>query len=276
MKNLDNTIAVVTGASRGGGRGIARVLGERGATVYVTARSTLGHPGAPDSTGSIEESADEVSAAGGKGIPVRCDHANDDEVEALFRTVRADHGRLDLLVCNAWGGYQPYEEHMHWGEQPFWQQSMARWEGMFTAGLRSHLVTCLHAIPLMLDSPGSLVVMTTFTQGTRYLGNVFYDVAKNAICRAAYGLGEDLRDHDVAVVALSPGWMLVERMKDLPPRARAQTESVDYLGRAVAALVSDPTVIRRTGRTYTVGGLAREYGFTDLDGRQPTPYIVEN
>ena len=152
---------------------------------------------------------------------------------------------------------------------------MQRWEGMFTAGLRAHLVTCRFGLPLMLPHHGGLVVLTTFTQGRRYLGNVFYDVAKNAVCRMAFGLAEELAEHEIAVVAVSPGWMLVERMTELSERERAQTESVEYLGRAVAALAADPAVIRRSGQACAVGTLAREYGFTDIDGRQPTPYLIE-
>jgi NAD(P)-dependent dehydrogenase (short-subunit alcohol dehydrogenase family) len=120
-----------------------------------------------------------------------------------------------------------------------------------------------------------LVVLTTFTQGHRYLGNVFYDVAKNAVCRMAFGLAGELADRGIAVVVLSPGWMLVGRMTGLSERERAQTESVEYLGRTLAALAADPAVIRRSGQTYAVGTLAREYGFADCDGRQPTPYRIE-
>jgi NAD(P)-dependent dehydrogenase (short-subunit alcohol dehydrogenase family) len=206
---------------------------------------------------------------------VRCDHTDDAQVQALFERVQGDQRHLDVLVCNAWGGYMPYAEHMEWGHHPFWEQSMQRWHGMFTAGLRAHLVTCRFGIPLMLPQHGGLVILTTFTQGQRYLGNVFYDVAKNAVCRMARGLAQELVDYEIAVVALSPGWMLVERMTGLSEQEQAQTESVEYLGRAVAALAADPGVVRRSGRTYAVGDLAREYGFTDLDGRQPTPYLIE-
>jgi NAD(P)-dependent dehydrogenase (short-subunit alcohol dehydrogenase family) len=273
---LHSKVCVVTGASRGGGRGIAQVLGAEGATVYVTGRSIRGQPTVPEMPSSVEETADLVRERGGAGIPVRCDHTDDAQVQALFERVQAEQGRLDVLVCNAWGGYMPYAEHMEWGTHPFWEQSMQRWDGMFTAGLRAHLVTCRFGLPVMLPHPGGLVVLTTFTQGRRYLGNVFYDVAKNAVCRMARGLAEELADYEIAVLALSPGWMLVERMTGLSERELAQTESVEYLGRAVAALATDPAVIRRSGRTYAVGDLAREYGFTDIDGRQPTPYLVED
>jgi NAD(P)-dependent dehydrogenase (short-subunit alcohol dehydrogenase family) len=170
----------------------------------------------------------------------------------------------------------PYAEELGWFARPFWEQSMARWDGMFTAGLRAHLATCLFGLPIMLEQGRrALIVLTTFTMGRRYLGHVFYDVAKNSVCRMAAGLAEELRDTDVAVVALSPGWMLCERMTGLTDAERAQTESVEYIGRAVAALAADPGVGRRSGRTLTVGGLAREYGFTDIDGRQPIPYPID-
>lgn len=276
MGRLDGTVAVVTGATRGGGRGIALALGAEGAVVYVTGRSIRGNPTVADTPRGVEDVAEEVSARGGTGVAVRCDHTKDEDVQALFETVRAGHGGVDVLVCNAWGGYLPYDEELGWFARPFWQQSMARWDGMFTAGLRAHLATCLFGLPIMLEQgrPG-LIVLTTFTMGRRYLGHLFYDVAKNSVCRMAAGLAEELRDTNVTAVALAPGWMLCERMTGLTDSERAQTESVEYVGRAVAALAADPSVSRRAGHTLTVGGLAREYGFTDVDGRQPIPYPIE-
>jgi NAD(P)-dependent dehydrogenase (short-subunit alcohol dehydrogenase family) len=242
--------------------------------VYVTGRSVRGEPTVVEYPNAIEDSAEEVTAAGGHGIPVRCDHTDDAAVQSLFDRVRSEQQRLDVLVCNAWGGYMPYPEHQEWYAHPFWEQSMQRWDGMFTAGLRSHLVTCRYGLPLMLDQNRGLVVLTTFTRGRTYLGNVFYDVAKNAICRAAEVIAGELDERGIAVLALSPGWMRVERMTGLSEHQRAQTESPEYIGRAVAALAADPAVIRRTGQTVAVGDLAREYGFTDIDGRQPTAYPI--
>jgi NAD(P)-dependent dehydrogenase (short-subunit alcohol dehydrogenase family) len=274
MEPLTGQVAVVTGATRGAGLGIARVLGEQGATVYVTGRSVRGAPTVPEYPGSIEDAADQVSAVGGHGIPVRCDHTDEQSVIELFDRVQAGHGRLDLLVCNAWAGYMPYPEHNDWFRQPFWEQSMERWDGMFTGGLRAHLMTARYGLPLMLPASRGLVIFTTFTMGRKYLGNVFYDVAKNGICRAAEVLAGELEDHEIAVLALTPGWVLAERMTDLTPSQRAQTESVEYIGRAVAALAADPGVMRRSGQALAVGNLAREYGFTDVDGRQPTAYPI--
>jgi NAD(P)-dependent dehydrogenase (short-subunit alcohol dehydrogenase family) len=274
MQRLTGQVAVVTGATRGAGLGIARVLGEEGATVYVTGRSVRGAPTVPEYPGSIEDAADQVSARGGRGIPVRCDHTDEQSVIELFERVRSGHGRLDVLVCNAWAGYMPYPEHNDWFSQPFWEQSMERWDGMFTGGLRAHLMTARYGVPLMLPASRGLVIFTTFTMGRKYLGNVFYDVAKNGICRAAEVLASELEDHEIAVLALTPGWVLAERMTDLTPSQRAQTESVEYIGRAIAALAADPGVMRRSGQALAVGDLAREYGFTDVDGRQPTAYPI--
>jgi NAD(P)-dependent dehydrogenase (short-subunit alcohol dehydrogenase family) len=274
MERLTGQVAVVTGATRGAGLGIARVLGEQGATVYVTGRSVRGAPAVPEYPGSIEDAADQVTARGGRGIPVRCDHTDEQSVIELFERVQAGHGRLDVLVCNAWAGYMPYPEHNDWFRQPFWEQSMERWDGMFTGGLRAHLMTARYGVPLMLPASRGLVIFTTFTMGRKYLGNVFYDVAKNGICRAAEVLAGELEDHEIAVLALTPGWVLAERMTGLTPIQRAQTESVEYIGRAVAALAADPGVIRRSGQTLAAGNLAREYGFTDVDGRQPTAYPI--
>jgi len=276
MTGLEDRIALVTGASRGAGRGIARVLGQEGMTVYVTARSTPGAPTVEEYPHAIEETAEEISAAGGRGVAVPCDHTDDVQVRGLFERIRNEQGRLDVLVANAWGGYMPYPEHGGWFSTPFWEQSMDRWEGMFTAGLRSHMATCLFGLPLLREAGYGLAVLTTFTRGRRYLGNVFYDVAKNAVCRLVSALAEDLRESDIAVIGLSPGWMAVERMTGLSERQHAETESPEYIGRAVAALARDPAVARRSGQTLSVGDLARIYGFTDVDGRQPTPYVIES
>ncbi|HUY09049.1 MAG TPA: SDR family NAD(P)-dependent oxidoreductase [Candidatus Dormibacteraeota bacterium] len=274
-RDLTGKIALVTGASRGLGRGVATVLGGAGATVYVTARSGRDRPAVAEFPHSVDETAEEVSAAGGRGIAVVCDHTQDEQVQDLFAQIRTEHGRLDVLVGNAWGGYMPYAEHMDWFTKPFWEQSMDRWEGMFTAGLRSHLATCLYGLPLMRETGRGLLVLTTFTRGNRYLGNVFYDLAKNAVPRFITLLADELDESQLAVVGLSPGWVAVERMTGLDASQQAEMESPSYTGRAVLALALDPAVGRRSGQTLAVGELARSYGFTDLDGRQPTPYTIE-
>ena len=273
MQSLEGRVAVVTGASRGAGRAIAEALGEAGATVYVTGRSVRGATteGLP---GSIDETAAQVSALGGHGIAVRCDHTRDADVAALFARVREERGRLDLLVNNAWGGYEAYDGATF--DAPFWEQPVEqRWQGMFVAGVRAHLLASHHAAPLLLAGRRGLIVGTVAWAFGRYMGNLFYDVAKAAIIRAMADMAEELRPHRVAAVALAPGFMRTERVL----RAHAEhpfdlgvTESPSYLARAVAALASDPDVLRHTGKLLTAGELAREYGFTDVDGRQPEPF----
>jgi len=243
--------------------------------MYVARRSGRGKPAVAEFPHSVEETAEEVTAAGGRGIGLVCDHTNDEDVRALFGRIRDEHDHLDVLVANAWGGYMPYREHNEWFAQPFWEQSMERWDGMFTAGLRSHLATCLYGLPLLRDAGYGLIVLTTFSRGRRYLGNVFYDVAKNAVCRLVSALAEETKDSDLAILGVSPGWMAVERMTGLSQRQQAEMESVAYIGRAVVELACDPAVSRRSGQTLAVGDLARLYGFTDTDGRQPTPYVIE-
>ena len=207
--DLKGRVAVVTGSSRGIGRGMAIVLGEAGATVYVTGRSLQGNR-TENMPGSIDETAGAVTARGGKGIAVRCDHTVDSDVQALFRRVREEQGRLDLLVNNVWGGYEQYEFERF--TSPFWEQPFRHWQGMFEAGLRAHLVASRYAVPLMLPQHRGLVINTVAWDRDLYLGNLFYDVAKAAIIRMAYGMAEELRTHGIAALALAPGFVRTERV----------------------------------------------------------------
>lgn len=273
MIDLSRNIAVVTGASRGGGRAIACALGDAGATVYVTGRSTRSSGSTENLPGTIEETAEEVTARGGVGIPVRCDHTIDADVENLFARVRDEQGRLDLLVNNAWGGYEHYEEAKFDG--PFWEQPMWRWKGMFDVGVRGAFVASRNAMPLMLPARRGLIVSTIAWAFDEYLMNVMYDTAKNAIIRMMYGMAHDLRPYNIAAVALAPGFMRTERVMAVhakSPFDLGATESPAYLGRAVVALAADENLMEKTGKVLTVGDLAREYNFTDLDGRQPEPF----
>jgi NAD(P)-dependent dehydrogenase (short-subunit alcohol dehydrogenase family) len=278
-------IAVVTGASRGAGRGIALELGAAGATVYVTGRSTRASPGrgyerfltllgADAPPGSIEDTADAVTRIGGTGIPVQCDHTVETEVAALFERVSDEQqGRLDLLVNNAWGGHQDPAHIV----RPFWELPTSFWDGMFHAGVRNHILAAKYAAPLMIARRAGLIVTVTFWDRDRYTGHFYYDLAKAAMTRLAFGLAQDLRPHNVASVAVSPGWMRTEfvlaghrtdeeHWRQAP--ALAATESPRYVGRAVVALARDRAIMARTGGVLRVGDLAVEYGFTDVDGRR--------
>ncbi len=283
--SLAGQVALVTGSSRGGGRGIAVELGAAGATVYVTGRSTRAQPAStyarilelsqlPRMPGSIEDTAEEVTRAGGRGIPVRCDHTDAADVERLFDRVQRDEGRLDLLVNNAWGGHEAFTGVF---DAPFWEQPLEQWEAMMDRGVRNHLLASRAAVPAMIRRGGGLVVTTTFWDRDRYVrGNLLYDLAKSAMNRLAFAMAEELRPHRIASVAVSPGWMRTELIlaghrtdeahwREWP--ALARTESPRYLGRAVVALAADPRILDRTGPVLRVADLAREYGFTDVDGR---------
>lgn len=272
---LSGNVAVVTGASRGAGRGIALVLGQAGATVYVTSRSIRGDT-TENLPGSIEETAEAVTALGGLGIAVRCDHTVDAEVEALFRRVRDEQGRLDLLVNNAWGGYEHYELERF--VAPFWEQPLRHWRGMFEAGVRAHLVASRLAVPLMLAQQRGLIINTVAWDRNLYLANLFYDVAKAAIIRMAFGMAVELRGYNVAAVALAPGFMRTERVMAahaLHPFDLGRTESVEYVGRAVVSLAADAEVMQKSGKILAVGDLAGDYGFTDIDGTQPPAFRID-
>jgi NAD(P)-dependent dehydrogenase (short-subunit alcohol dehydrogenase family) len=268
-------VAVVTGASRGVGKGIALALGDAGATVYVTGRSDEGGTteGLP---GTVREAADAVTQRGGQGVPIRCDHTADAEVEALFARVKLEQGRLDVLVNNVWGGYERFE----WSRfvDPFWEQPLRHWSGMFDAGVRAHLVASRLAVPLMISNHRGLIIHTTAWDRDKYLGNLFYDIAKSAVNRMAFGMARELQRHPIAVVALAPGFVRTERVLAAFAGAAPlpeNLESPEYIGRAVVALAADANVMAKSGRVLTVGQLAPEYGFTDIDGRQLPPFQIE-
>jgi NAD(P)-dependent dehydrogenase (short-subunit alcohol dehydrogenase family) len=291
---LKDCVAIVTGASRGAGRGIAVELGAAGATVVVTGRSTREQPeiaayaqllalaGMDKPPGTIDDTAEEATRAGGRGIAMRCDHTRDEEVAELFAHVLRDHGRVDLLVNNAWGGHETFDGVF---DAPFWEHPLAHWEAMMDRGVRNHLVAGRHAARAMVKQGRGLIVTTTFWDRDRYVrGNLFYDLAKAAMNRLAFAMAQELRPRGVAALALSPGWMRTEfvlaghktdeaHWRERP--ALARTETPRYLGRAVAALAGDPGVMARSGQVLRVADLAREYGFTDVDGRQPQAFELE-
>lgn len=290
---LAGQVAIVTGASRGAGRGIACVLGEAGATVYVTGRTSratpsTSHPYLTNCT--VEDTAALVTARGGQGVAVVVDHTQDAAIDALFAQVQREQGgRLDILVNNVWGGYEgimnaagvPFTA-------PFWEQPLDRWGRMFRAGLRAHFVASQHAAKLMIARQTGLIVHTSFWDDNKYLGIVPYDVAKAAINRMALGMARDLQAHGVAVMALSPGWMRTEdvlwhmtqgmvKPLDIDYRhfeGAEKTESMEYIGRAVLALATDKERMSKSGGTYRVADLAQEYGFTDIDGRWVPPFVL--
>ncbi len=277
MAVLQGRIAVVTGASRGVGRGIAEGLGELGATVYVTGRSVRGVSTTDDMPGTIDETAERVTQLGGRGIAVRCDHSDDAQVEALFQRVATDEGGLDLLVNNAWGGYERWSL-ADW-EAPFWEEPLRWWGGMITSGLRAHYMASRLAVPRMLGRKTGLIVNISASNAGEYMGSVIYQFTKVAVDTMAWAIAQELREHGIAAISLHPGFtrteMVTRHFYDNPSLSErfGELEEVThtpiYVGRAIGALAADPDVMRKTGQTLLAGKLALEYGFTDVDGRQP-------
>ncbi|MET9438049.1 SDR family oxidoreductase [Streptomyces sp. NPDC006551] len=280
-KPLDGRIALVAGATRGAGRAIAVELGAAGATVYVTGRTTRTHVsevGRPTET--IEETAELVTAAGGEGIAVPTDHLEPAQVQALVDRVDEEHGRLDVLVNDVWGG----ERLIKFGTK-IWEHDLDDGLRMLELGVKTHLITSRLALPLLVRNPGGLVVEVTdgtAEYNTRYRENIFFDLTKNAPIRMAFALGHDLEDVGGTAVSITPGWLRSEEMlatfgvteenwRDATAKIPdfAVAESPFYLGRAVAALAADPERARWNRQSLSSGQLAKEYGFTDTDGSRP-------
>jgi NAD(P)-dependent dehydrogenase (short-subunit alcohol dehydrogenase family) len=259
MESMRGKVAVVTGASRGAGRGIASVLGQAGAVVYVTGRSVRGSLTQPELSGTtIEDTADLVRAGGGLGIPVRVDHTVDAEIEVLFERVRREYGRLDLLVNNAWGGYEDYAYHggdASVFDAVFWEQPIERWDKMWTAGVRATLATTKAALPLMFSRREGLIINTTLEiDPTFYDAALYYRTAKLAINYLTFGMAHDIHargGYPIAVIGLAMGWMRTEAVLEnfrqgLHPREELeQTDSVEFGGRAILALATDRQVTAR-------------------------------
>ena len=272
MKSLGGCVALVTGASRGVGRGIAIALGAAGATVYVTGRTSDRDPPG-ELPGTIDATARAVSAAGGSGVALHCDHRDDREVETVFARIAAENGRLDLLVNNVWGGYERMiEDGVYRFADPFWQQPLFRWDSMFAAGVRAHYVASANGARLMVPQGRGLIVNISFFAAQKYLSNVAYGVAKAATDRLTRDCAHELRPHAVSVVSLYPGLVRTESvMRAAEYLDLSNSESPEFVGRAVAALAADEDVLRRSGQVLVAASLAREYGFTDVDGHSPRP-----
>jgi NAD(P)-dependent dehydrogenase (short-subunit alcohol dehydrogenase family) len=279
--SLSGKVAVVAGASRGCGRGIALALGDAGATVYVTGRTTRTGPAPVDGApGTIEDTADEVTRRGGKGIPVLVDHANAAQVEQLFARVRRESARLDILACAVWGGNERYGDPV-W-KQPFWKQPVRTWDEFIGGGPQALWIAAHGAAGLMAEQSAGLIVAVTepIFEQAKFYGSLQWDffghLPHYALNRLVTTLAPEAKKAGIAVIGLLPGFMKTERvemhMRLADEEARKQyrydlAESTEYAGRAVAALAADPNVLNKAGELVFVADAAKEYGFTDIDGR---------
>lgn len=278
MKLLAGKVALVTGASRGVGKGIALGLGEAGATVYITGRTVEEGQAAVDLPGTIQQTADEVTQLGGQGIALRCDHRNDTEVEAVFQRIQTEQNRLDILVNNVWGGYEHFFDGTEfWNEKGFWTIPLSRWDSMFQAGVRAHYVASVFAAPLMIAQRAGLIVNISFFAAQQDDRGVAYGVAKAASDRMAACMAHELREHNIAAVSLYPGLVRTEGvLKAGDVFDLSNSESPQFIGRAVAGLANDPALMEKSGKVHVVAALALEYGFTDIDGKQPRPLTPQD
>jgi NAD(P)-dependent dehydrogenase (short-subunit alcohol dehydrogenase family) len=277
MLPLEGKVAVVAGATRGAGRGIACMLGEAGAIVYCSGRSIRGKPATGNRPETIEETAEMVTARGGVGISAQVDHTVREQVRALFERVKSEQGRLDVLVNDVWGG----DELTEW-RKPFWEHSLQQGLLMLERAVHSHIITSHYGVPLMIEGGQGLIIEITDGIDYRYRGSLFYSLAKVSTIHLAVAMAEDLRKHNITALALTPGYLRSEAMLEgfgvteenwqdgtKKDPFFANSETPFYVGRAVASLAADPDVSQKSGLTLSSGQLAVEYGFTDLDGRRP-------
>ena len=259
MANLQGRVAVVTGASRGVGKGVALGLAEAGATVYATGRTVAPEPGSEP----------------GRVIPVRCDHTDDAAVEAVFHRVREEQNRLDVLVNNVWGGYENMvvDGEFTWG-RPFWEQPLWRWDAMFAAGVRAHYRASQLVAPTMVARRRGLIVNVSHWAAQKRIGSTLYGVAKAATDKLTADMALELRPHGIAVVSLYPGLVRTEAVLAAGVFDLSNSESPQFVGRAVAALAGDPDVLRWSGQVLVAAAVAQTYDFTDVDGRRPRPLTL--
>ena len=283
--DLRDKVAIVAGATRGAGRGIAVALGEAGATVYCTGRSSRATRNSARSASmrleTIEETADRVTLRGGVGIPAVVDHSSRGTVQRLIARIEKEHGKLDIVVNNIWGG----DSLLEFGK-PFWQLDLPKGFQMMEGALYTHIITSHFAAPLLIEtakkSSGGLIVEVTDGDSYQYRGNLFYDLVKTSVIRMAFAMAHELRRKNVTALALTPGFLRSEVMLDHFGVTEAnwreaakedpnfeESETPLYSGRALAALAADPNIANKSGRVFSSWGLSEEYGFCDADGRKP-------
>ncbi|MFW9844722.1 MAG: SDR family oxidoreductase [Candidatus Thorarchaeota archaeon] len=291
-ESLQGKVALVTGASRGAGRGIALELSLVGCKVYITGRSRKEKSVTQYSDLTLDDTKEIIEKAGGICEIIECDHSQESEIKSVFETITQQEGQLDILVNNVWAGYTDKNFQLDIETDnftaKFWDQPLYRWDHMFQTSLRSHFICSQEAARLMIPNKTGLIVITGFWDDDKYLHQVPYDLVKHAKARMAYGMAIDLFEYGITSVYVSMGWIRTEHLMRTSPDGQLNdenyvkmegyenTESTRYVGRAIVALASDPYMLKKTGRTLITGELAKEYGFTDLDGLQPKRFVIND
>lgn len=290
VEPLEGKIALVTGASRGAGRGIALELSLAGCKVYITGRSRRGKSITQYSDLTLDDTKEIIEKAGGECESLECDHSQESDIKSVFKTIAQKEDRLDILVNNVWAGYTDKNFQLDIETDnftaKFWEQPLYRWDHMFQISLRSHFICSQEAARLMIPKKSGLIVTTGFWDDDKYLHQVPYDLVKNAKARLAYGMAIDLLEYGITSVYVSMGWIRTEHLMRTSPDGQLNdenylnkegyenTESTRYVGRATVALASDPNVLTKTGKILITGELAQEYGFMDLDRSQPGRFTI--
>ncbi|UYP45316.1 hypothetical protein NEF87_001601 [Candidatus Lokiarchaeum ossiferum] len=286
--SLKGKIALITGASRGAGRGIAIELAQERVKVYITGRSRRGKKETTQHKKlTLDDTTDIITKMGGRAIPITCDHTQEKEIRNVFNQINRDEGKLDILVNNVWGGYMgeygKLDIETASFSAPFWEQPLWRFDKMFNTALRAHYIASQLAAPLMMAQNEGLIITTSFWDQDKYISNLPYDLVKMAKKRLSYGMAIELQPYNITAITIGLGWIRTEHLKnenDLDDENYKHregfelTESTRYVGRAIVALASDPNRIKYTGKVLTTSELARIYQFTDLDGTQPKYFSI--
>jgi NAD(P)-dependent dehydrogenase (short-subunit alcohol dehydrogenase family) len=277
MKTLSNQVALVTGASRGIGKGIALSLAEAGAKVYITGRTTKEGESASKLSGNIYQTAKEIADIGGECVAIQCDHLDDTQVESVFDKLSRAEKKLNILVNNVWGGYEYFTDGTEfWNEKEFWTQPNSRWDSMFQAGIRAHFVASRLAAPVLIENQG-IIINLSFFAAQRNDKGVAYGAAKAATDHMVACMAEELKKYKVTAISLYPGLVRTEAvLKAAEHLDLSNSESPQFIGRAVAALATDKYVMKKTGKRLIAAELGIEYKFRDIDGRQPKPISVND
>ena len=278
MFSMKGKVAVVTGASRGVGKGIALGLGEAGATVYVTGRTVKNKTDAEKLGGTVFQTAKDVTDLGGKGVAIQCDHTDDSQVKAAFKQIEKGSKRIDVLVNNAWGGYENMRERRTLTYfKPFWEQPFWRWDAMFDSGVRAAYTASAFAARMMTKNKSGLIVNISFWSAQVYNSSTQYGTSKAAVDKMTEYMAHELKKYKVAAISLYPGLVRTESvMRNAKHFDMSNSESPQFIGRVISALASDPNIMKKSGKVLVAAQEALEYGVRDIDGKQPRPLTLED